>query len=102
MLINIECDLFDIVTRLKEIDCNYYVVYNKIKDKFEVHYHGQTPAYCLTVPYDFLDARTVDLVLKTKVSNSKKLFKEIDSHNLNLQKQNCQKAFDTAMYNSGL
>jgi len=102
MLINIECDLFDIVNRVKEIDDNYYIVFNKNKEKFEVHYRGQMPTFCLTVPYDFLDARTVNLVLKTKVENSKKLFEEIDNHNSNLQKQSYQKVFDTAMCDSGL
>ena len=102
MLVNVESDLFDVVNRVKEIDRNYYIVYNKTKEKFEVHYHGQTPAFCLTVPYDSLDARTVDLVLKTRVENSKKLFEEIDRHNLNLQKESCKKVFDNAMHDSGL
>lgn len=86
-LFEIESDCLDIVRRLKEIDPTYYVVRNLDTQKFELHSRGQKPfSYCLTIPFDTLDERTLDLTLKTRVQNSDKLFEELERENLK-QKQ---------------
>lgn len=102
MLQPIQNDLFDIAYRVKEIDSNYYIVFNKIKKRFEVHNSGQKDSYCLTVPYDELDARTLDFVNKTKIENAEKLYREMDLHNEMVKKEECKKIFDKAMYETGL
>ncbi len=88
MLIKIEEDVFDIVKRLKEIDFSYYVVFNTQKKKFEVHSSVQKNSYCLTVPYDILDSRTISLTLKTRRENVEKILAEIEEQNKNLEKEN--------------
>ncbi len=78
-------DLFDIVKRIKQIDPKYFVLYNITRKKFEIHYTRSKNTYELTIPYDGLDARTVDFVLKTRIQNQKKLLEEIENSNKKLQ-----------------
>lgn len=56
MNIKVEDDVFDIIKRIKEIDKDYFVVFNKEKSKFELHHSTQPlTTYCLTFPYECLD-----------------------------------------------
>lgn len=81
-------DLFDISNRIKSIDNKYFVVYNIKRKKFEVHYARSKNTYELTIPFDSLDARAVEFVLKTRVQNQKKVLEEIEKSNEKLEKQN--------------
>lgn len=86
-LIAITDDLFDIANRLKAIDQNYRVFFNVETQKFEVHnmaQHFGTLAF--VVPFDELDARTVQYARFTRVENAQKLFDEVDKHNQSLEK----------------
>lgn len=75
-------DLFDIASRLKEIDDGYFVCYNRKASRYEVHNNRQKGStFCLAVPYDALDARTVELVRKTRVENACKLLEEMERAN---------------------
>lgn len=66
-LVRITDDVFFIASRLKEIDPTYYVVYNADKRRYEVHSDGQRgSSLCFVVPYDRLDARTIDYALRTR------------------------------------
>ena len=91
MLIKIFEDVFFITNRLKEIDENYFVVFNTQKKKFEVHSSKQKQSYCLTVPYKTLDQRTISLVLKTRKENFDKILKEIEEENAKIEKENKRK-----------
>ena len=81
MLIEIKHDVFYVAERLKEIDFKYFILYNTDKEKYEIHHSGQSDTYCLTVPYDELDARTVNFVNQTRVENRDRLLKELDEQN---------------------
>ena len=79
-------NVYLIPERLREIDPEYFVVRNHEKQTFEIHHRGQPhTTYCLTVPYDELDARTLTLVQKTSVSHLDTLVAEIDRHNQKLE-----------------
>lgn len=81
-------DLFNISARLKEIDKGYFVVYSYKKKRFEVHNRLQRGgSFCLAVPYDRLDARTVELVRKTRAERTEQLLAEAEKHNAALYKQ---------------
>ena len=84
----IKRDVFDIVKRLKSIDTKYFVIYNFERHKFEVHYARAKNTYELTIPYDTLDARTINFVLRTRIQNRKKIFEEIENSNKKLEQQN--------------
>ncbi|MBR6788459.1 MAG: hypothetical protein IKM44_01480 [Clostridia bacterium] len=60
-------DLYFIASRLKEIDPTYYVVYNLIKLRYEVHSKEQRGnTLCFVVPYGNLDARTIEYAKRTR------------------------------------
>ena len=91
MLIEVENDVYFIANRLKEIDPNYQIFFNTKRKMFEIHSKGQIGgSYCLTIPYLTLDKRTLDLVNKTKIENSEKLFEEMERNNKAIE----QKRFD--------
>lgn len=84
----IKNDIFNIAKRLKSIDKKYFIVFNSDRNKYEVHYSRAKNTYELTIPYDTLDARTIDFVLKTRIQNKQKIFEEIENSNKKLEQQN--------------
>ncbi|MBQ9716071.1 MAG: hypothetical protein IJV77_06660 [Clostridia bacterium] len=83
----IKNDVFDIAQRIKEIDNDYFVVYDKKLCRFEVHNKRQKPdTLCLVLPYDTLDCRAIEKVLSTRVQYIANKLDEIDKHNEKLQK----------------
>ncbi len=87
ILKEIKSDLFNISNRIKAIDKKYFVVFNRKKQKFEVHYRRNKNTYELTVPYDALDARAVEFVRKTRVQNKQKIFDEIEKSNAEFERK---------------
>ena len=88
MLIKIKKDLFNIAQRIKNIESSYYICFNTKNKKFEVHnYHQLRNSYCATIPYEKLDARTIDYLNQTHVRNSKKIFKAIDENNKKISEE---------------
>lgn len=97
-LIPINNDLFDVANRLKSINANYRVYYNRVANRFEVHcltQQGSTLAF--VVPYDSLDARTVQLANQSRVEHSSRIFEEMEKHNTLLEKHQAAAAVDNAM-----
>ena len=89
MQIKIETDALFITNRLKQIDQNYFVVYNTKKSRYELHNSKQLgDTFCLVCPYKNLDERFVILAQKTQSKNIDKLIAEIDKQNEKLDKQN--------------
>jgi len=90
-------DLFGIARRIREIDKGYFVAYSYKHKRFEVHHRYQRGgSFCLAVPFDRLDARLVDLVLKSRVQNADKVFAQIERDNKRLLKQEKYKAVKNA------
>lgn len=85
----IKKDLFNIVSRIKKIDNGYFIIFNKLKNRYEVHnkkQKGNTLAFCcddLT-----LDKNVLIKAHKTSVRNSKKLIKDMIRNNEELDKKN--------------
>ncbi len=89
MLIELKQDALFVTERLKEIDQSYYLVFNTIKGKYEVHSYAQNGCtYCLTCPHEALDERLVELTRKTRRENLNELLKEIDKENEKIERQN--------------
>jgi hypothetical protein len=87
----------NIPQRLKEIEPEYFVLYNKRTGHFEVHNMlniGNT--YCLTIPYKELDWRAVDLVRMTRVDRMDNIHKVIDRNNQKIKSDAEKKAIDYA------
>lgn len=82
VLIPVKSNVYDIPQRLREIDSNYFVMYNTESDKFEVHHSKQIGGtLALNIPYSELDSRTLELVRKTSVENSKIIYDEMERNN---------------------
>ncbi len=97
MKIKINDDVFDIVKRLQDIDDSYYVLYDNVKNRYEV-WSLCEKSMCFVVPYATLDARTIAYALKTNSNNAQKLFNEIDKNNNEIMKNECNKIIDQNTY----
>jgi crotonobetainyl-CoA:carnitine CoA-transferase CaiB-like acyl-CoA transferase len=96
-LIPVTGDVFGIVDQLKSIDSKYFVMFNRTKQRFEIHHSGQRfQSFCLAVPYDELDARTLEFVKETRVENYKKLKARLDKENLKLEAEKARKFKDVS------
>ena len=82
MKIKIESDVYNISKRVKFIDKDYYVVYNTLTSKFEVHNSNQLGStYCLTLPFNELDEQTLNYINKTKSKNIEEILCKIENEN---------------------
>jgi len=85
-LIQIYNDVYDISSRVKEIDVDYYIVFNTVKQRFEVHNLGQGKnTLAAVIPYQTLDARTILYLQITRRERAKELIKEIEASNEKLE-----------------
>ena len=51
-------DVYDIVKQIKQIDKNYFVMFDEEKKKYELHDHRNKPSLSITL-YDKLDKRSI-------------------------------------------
>jgi len=83
----IQSDTFNIVSRLKQIDSSYFIVFNYRARKFEVHSKEQKGStLCLVLPYSLLDERTLLHVKKTRSENRKQFLIEMEKENEKLER----------------
>lgn len=95
MRIEIKNDVHKIAKRLRKTDKNYEIYFNNITKEYELHHKKQREdlgnGLLLILPFETLDKRTIDYVLKTRVQNidiehlSERLEKE--NEKLTLKKQ---------------
>lgn len=78
MKIRIKNDLYDIASRLKEIDRRYEVYFETELQKFTLWGLGKRQ---VIFPYESLDQRAIEYTLKTRVENAEELVREIDLKN---------------------
>lgn len=92
--------MYDIAKRLTLLDPKYYVVFDTDKCRYEVHNARQVgDSYCLTIPYDSLDARTIVLVRNSRVSRIDEILEQIDRENEINERLNKKIAQDVTMDN---
>lgn len=81
-MIVIENDVYNIAKRIKYIDRDYFIVYNTSKENYEIHNKSQIGStYCVTIPYNTLDERTLDFVYKTQSKNIEEILCKIENEN---------------------
>ncbi len=100
----IKKDLFNIVKRLKKIDKNYFVIFNRLKNRFEVHCKSQknnTLAFCCEGKLDY---SVLLKAHKTSIKNAKRILNDITKSNeeLNEKKERLLKEKHIDMFNSFL
>lgn len=95
MKIKLGTDVYNIAKRIKEIDKDYYIVFNTSNNKFEVHNSNQIgSSYCLTLPYACLDARALEYVQKTSSANIDYVLNKIENDNNLLKSAEKTSAFN--------
>ena len=91
MKIRIFHDVYNISQRIKNLDRYYFILFNTSKGKFEVHNSSQLDStYCLTLPFNQLDERTLTYVYQTMSTNIEKILENIE--NENRQKESAEKS----------
>ena len=84
----VEHDLYGIAERITAIESGYFIVYDTRQGNYQVHSaDNKGSTYCFTVPYDALDARTLDYCNRTLVANTDRLLRELDAHNEELDER---------------
>lgn len=67
----VSCDVNNIAKRIRDLEDGYFIVHNNRTNCYEVHSTmniGDT--YCFTVPYETLDARTLEYCRYTSTSRN--------------------------------
>ena len=88
-------DLFDIANRIRSVKESYVVYYNVERGRYEVH-DGEKVCLEFVVPFDQLDARTVEYARYSRVENAKQIFAEVEKHNERLEKEQASRAIERA------
>ncbi len=94
-LISVRNDLFSVADRIAAVDDRYRVFYNVGRRKFEVR-SAEDGSLQTTIPYDSLDSRAVDHVLKTRMHRIEELLEEIGRENEAAEKRAVREAADKA------
>ncbi len=71
-------DLYEIATRLLEIDQRYELFYNHRQKRYEIHSNGVLQ---IAVPFDRLDARTISLARETRLERMNEIVADIEKNN---------------------
>ena len=87
----IEEDLYDISRRLKEIDDGYFLVFNFLKDRYEVHHMYRKNTFQFSVPYPELDCRTLKLAYETRVERMEELLRKMEQENAETERRSEEK-----------
>ena len=75
------------LTDIKQIDNDYFVVYDTKLKIFQLHCLNQPQnTFCLTL-FDCLDERSIIKTLKTRKQNQDLLWEEIDKNNAKLEQR---------------
>ncbi|MCL2061235.1 MAG: hypothetical protein FWH03_01230 [Firmicutes bacterium] len=92
-------DLFGIAQRVKGIDSDYFIVRNYKTRGFEVHARGQRgSSLALCLPFEHLDARSVEHVLKTRAERHSILLAQMEEENEKLTRAEIGKVLKNAEY----
>jgi len=76
----------NIPARLKQIDSDYFLVRNHATKQFEVHHWKQIGGtFCLNIPFNELDERTLQRVRETQIQYIDNIIAEMDRHNVELE-----------------
>ena len=88
MKIKIEKDLFNISKRITKINRDYYIVFDKVKNVFQIYEKNNL---LLTLPFKTLDERALKFIYERIRKSNFEILEEIEKHNQKLDKYNQEK-----------
>ena len=99
--IKISCDAFDICNRIKSLDSGYFVIFDTVKKRFEIHNKNQyVNTFCITVEGE-LDCRVINKLRKTSRENAMRLLEEIEKSNVVIETEKARKLKDETTWKAG-
>lgn len=96
-LVRIKTDLYDIASRVKELDADYYIEYNVTRRRYEIHHKRCRPTLSI-VAGDRLDQRVITQLQKTRITRLNKIIEEIDKTNKQIERAKEELLLDEAKY----
>lgn len=93
-LVLIKSNPFEIPSRIKNIDEDYEIFYNKKHLRFELHNMRFNPTFQIVLPFDNLDCRVVDYVLATRLEKRLVEIERIDADNELLEEKLINAKYD--------
>ena len=101
--LTIENDLFDISGALRSVDPGYFILYDKLRGRFEVHNSAQAGGtYCLTLPYPVLDRRAAVYVRRSRSERGEAFLAELERENGRRESERAYEAKRRALNGLGL
>src|SRR5574344_3011753 len=92
--IKISCDAFDICNRIKSLDSGYFVVFDTVKKRFEIHNKNQyLDSFSITVEGE-LDCRVIYKLRKTSRENAMRMLEKIEKSNAKIESEKARKLKD--------
>lgn len=90
-------DVFNVSGRLRELNKNYYLMYDVVTNRYEVHNDEYKPAtLAFSIPYDRLDARTVEYVAVQMGKRPYEVLEEIERNNERIEREYKERQLDVA------
>ena len=96
MKIRVEHDVYNIAKRIKDIDRNYYIMFDTSKQKFELHNSAQIgSSFCLTLPREKLCEYDLKHIRKTQSVNIDEILENLENDNNTRESAKKTRAFST-------
>lgn len=91
--------IYDIPVRLKEVNGDFFVMFNTRSQKYEVHCKSQPfDTLACVLPFDELDARAITYVREFARERTEDIAREIDQYNDELDRKEKAALIDKANY----
>ena len=92
-------NVYDIPVRLKEVNRDFFVMFNTRNQRFEIHCASQPfDTYSCTLPFDELDSRAIEYVREFSRERTQNIVREIEEYNAALDAREQAALIDKANY----
>lgn len=98
MVIEIESDVFDMVSRIREIDDGYRIVKNLKTGELELHNIYQTNTFCFNIKNNEILPSLIDDVFYSQTKHIGNIINDIDKYNSKIDKNNEDNVKDYTSY----
>lgn len=86
-------DVFDIVSRVQQIDAKYRIYYNCVSKQYELYADSMVQLVIKS-----LDCRLIDKILETRIANAIEVVNKIQQHNDELERKKEKKVSELTQY----
>ena len=92
-------NVYDIPVRLKTLNRDFFVMFNRRKQKFEIHCASQVgDTLACVLPFDELDARAIAYAREHSAERLEQIAREVDAYNERMLAASEREMLDKANY----